>query len=194
LQYQTEISNFLNSAEAKWGVNSPQPFSRFVGIVDNDYQSLLNSKNYWPEFEETIGITLSFVIAHEFGHHIFEHQAVDLTQQRRNEDEADDFAIRVNWMIGNNPLLALDYFMLFTQVEGQIISAGRTHTASACRLEKFMDAGIKFTRSEPLGQRLINGNPKFQEYLQKIQEGQRRLKEMCEKGEAMPSSGTPFLK
>ena len=131
--YHRVISSFLTSYQDRirrgqlstW----PEPFHKLVGIGEDVYENLYRSEQYGQMFSMSLRVLLSYVLAHEFAHHILGHLTVkrpsSLEESRRNEDEADDFSIRTNWMLGNNPLLVANYFMLFTMQGEFLFSASK---------------------------------------------------------------------
>lgn len=196
--YQRKISYFITSYEdrVREGQSStwPEPFHKFVGIGDGAYNKLYKSKQYDQMFSMSLRVVLSYILAHEFAHHVLGHLTVkqpsNLAESRRNEDEADDFSIRTNWMLGNNPLPVANYFMLFTMVEGGLHEG--THSPSACRLEKFLHAGISFTESE-INNQMNGATGQTANALGQLKKGRGILKKECEKGDAMTNTSIPGL-
>jgi len=196
--YNQTISSFVTSYQdrVRREENStwPVPFHTFVGIGDDIYNELYRSKQYDQVFSMSLRIVLSYILAHEFAHHVLGHLTVkkpsNLEESRRNEDEADDFSIRINWILGNNPLAVANYFMLFTMVEGGLHEG--SHSPSACRLEKFLHAGISFTESEMNNQK--NGSSgQMANALLELKRGREMLKTECKKGDAMTNTTVPGL-
>lgn len=180
-QYNSSLANGIILPE-------PEPFFKFIDMNQQTYIEFIQTEKYDFLFSANMRILLGYIISHEYAHHIFGHlninKANNLSESRKNEDEADDFSIRVNWMLNNNPLIVARYFMLFTAVEE--IPHNYTHTASACRLEKFLHAGIKFT--EPS----IKTNAE-RAYIDQLEFGRQMLIELCEDGDFMPFTSIPGL-
>lgn len=196
--YHHVISSFITSYQdrVRRGQNStwPVPFHTFVGIGDDAYNELYRSKQYDQVFSMSLRVVLSYILAHEFAHHILGHLTVkkpsNIEESRRNEDEADDFSLRTNRMLGNNPLLVANYFLLFAMVEDGLHKG--THSPSACRLEKFLHAGISFTESEINNQRNVSSG-QMANALLKLKQSREMLKTECKKGDAMTNTTTPGL-
>lgn len=196
--YHRLISSFVSSYQdhVRRGQLSfwPEPFHKFVGIGDDIYERLYKSDKYDEIFSMSLRVVLSYVLAHEFAHHIFGHLTVKIPknpkESRRNEDEADDFSIRTNWMLGNNPLLVANYFMVFTMVEGGLHKG--THSPSACRLEKFLHAGISLTESE-MSSHGRSVSTQMASAIEQLRRGREMLKKKCEMGDAMTNTTIPGL-
>lgn len=196
--YYAVITNYINTYQEQVSKGNkpswPEPFHQNVGISDKKYDKVFRTQKYDYIFSLNMRIILSYILSHEYAHHIFEHlgskKPKNLSESRRNEDEADDFAIRVNWMIGNNPLPVANYFVLFSLVEDGLHDG--SHAPSACRLEKFLDAGIKYTEAETKNTGISMGN-KFKNYLKKLKVLQKTLKKVCEEGDSLTSSTIPGL-
>lgn len=196
--YNLLISNYMRTYQDRvregLDLSWPEPFHKYIGIDDETYNRIYRSNEYDQVFSLNMRIVLSYILAHEYAHHILGHLTTkiprDAEESRRNEDEADDFSIRVNWMLGNNPLPVANYFMLFTMVEGGLHEG--THAPSACRLEKILHAGIAFTESEGR----INDGPMSAQYssaIKQLKKARRKLKAMCENGETMTNTSIPGL-
>lgn len=196
--YRLLITNYINTYQDKVNKGNtpswPVPFHKFVDISDHQYGKVLKSKEYDYSFSLNLRIITSYILAHEYAHHIFGHltskKPKDLSESRRNEDEADDFAIRVNWMLGNNPLLVSDYFVLFSLVENGLHDG--THAPSACRLEKFLDAGIKFTEAEAKNTGMPL-NHEAKKHLNALKGAQKTLKKECSEGNSLTNTTIPGL-
>lgn len=175
--YHSVISAYITNYQdrIRKGQNSSwsEPFHSFVGIGHDTYDNLYRSKQYDQMFSMSFGVVISYILSHEFAHHILGHitvkQPKNLEESRRNEDEEDDFSIRINWILGHHPLSITNYFMLFTMVEGGLHEG--TYSPSACRLEKFLQAGISFTESE-----MNNGMDQINSALRQLKQGHRILK------------------
>lgn len=188
------IKNYYEQVISGKDLSMPEPFHKFVGINDITYMNFSHSKDYDNVFSMNMRIILCYVLAHEYAHHIFGHLTTkvpnNLEESRRNEDEADDFSIRVNWMLFNNPLAVANYYVLFSLVEGNFHEG--THAPSACRLEKFLNAGIKFTESlaDARGQQIPE---ELSRLLDQIRVAHDKLKTLCENGDAMTDTTIPGL-
>jgi len=197
-KYFWEIEKYLNSYQdnALKGVKKkwPDSFYLYAGISKDAYQKELNTQEYNNAFSLLMRTSLSYILTHEYAHHIFGHMGKkkpkDLAESRRNEDEADDFSIRVNWAIGNSPLSIMNYFILFSMIENNLYQG--THAPSACRLEKFLHAGIKFEEGslkyyEPTTRKMLEKG------LNKVKEKHPPLRKACEEGSALTNSTIPIL-
>ncbi len=191
--YHLLISNYIRTYQdrVRKGTDSswPEPFHKYIGIEEQVYNKIYHSKEYDQVFSLNMRVILSYILAHEYAHHIFGHLTTKVPsnaeESRINEDEADDFSIRINWMLGNNPLLVANYFMLFSMVEGSLHEG--THAPSACRLEKFLHAGVRFTESEA---HLL---AQYSSALKKIKKSRLNLKRACKNGNAMTNTTIPAL-
>lgn len=191
--YNLLISNYIRTyqervrkgADLSW----PESFHKHIGIDEQTYNRIYRSKEYDQVFSLNMRVVLSYILAHEYAHHIFGHLTTKVpsntVESRYNEDEADDFSIRINWMLGNNPLLVANYFMLFSMVEGTLHEG--THAPSACRLEKFLHAGVRFTESE------THLPTQYSSALKQIKKSRLNLKRACENGKAMTTTTIPAL-
>ena len=190
---QNYINSYYEKSLSERGIKWPDPFYKYSGIPEAVYFRETQSKEYWDAFSLIMRNTISYVVAHEYAHHIFSHvdkQPRNAEESRINEDEADDFSIRVNWNIGNSPFSIMKYFILFTMVEGHLHQG--THAPSACRLEKFFDAGIKYEEAE-----LRYYDPATRKqlkiYFEKVKERYPPLRKACEEGGVLTNSTIPIL-
>ncbi|SFU05820.1 hypothetical protein SAMN05444141_107199 [Pseudovibrio denitrificans] len=208
-EYKNKIANFLRGArrEIREGGTpiKPESFAEYVGLPDDQYKKFSKSKEYDYSFSVAMRVMLSFVLAHEYAHHVFNHfentpasclnapLGEDCLKARRaQEDEADDFGVRLNWMLGNNPLFATNYFMIFGLVENGLLSS--EHSPSVCRLEKVLDAGIQFSEnSDRIVQHLLQQNSEFQKQFKMLKNFRVVLKEQCEAGGLLTDTVVPGL-
>lgn len=196
-KYYQIISNYINSYEKK-AVSAeksgwPEPFYKYAGISEDVYLAEMQSKEYWDAFSFIMRKALSYVVAHEYAHHIFGHVdkwAKNLEESRKNEDVADDFSIRVNRGLANSPMSIMNYFILFSMVEGHLHQG--THAPSACRLEKFFDAGIKYEEGE-LRYYDPKTRKKLKKQLEQVKSKYPPLRKACEEAGALTSSSIPVL-
>jgi hypothetical protein len=184
----TFLMNYNDSLALGSTLAQPQPFYQFAKIDEMQYSTFAKSSKYDFEFSVGLRTVLSYTVVHEFAHHIFGHFSTKkpkkLSDSRRNEDEADDFSIRVNFLKGINPVLFCRYFILMSLGEKKPIKG--THTISACRLEKFIKAGIHFSRPY-LKTSLDSAN-----YLQ-LKQGADKLVKLCKESDDMPLTMMPGI-
>ena len=190
LTYKKLMAQFITSKQDK----VIETFKNHAKIPSQQYNHFVRSKEYNYTFSLNLRIVLSYILAHEYAHHIFGHLTTkkpkNLLESRYNEDIADDFAIRINSKLKNNPLPITDYFILFSLVENGLQKD--THSPSACRLEKFLNAGINYTKEEVKNLK-ISMNDESKRQLQTIQKVQKFFYDECLKGNSLTSTTIPQL-
>lgn len=197
--YKEAVSSFLKTSRQvirDGGTPAPpEPFNKFVGISEAQYSAFWQSREYDDQFSWWMRSALSIVLAHELGHHVFGHldelETKSLAERRSMEDQADDFAIRVNWMLGVNPILFSEYFLIFAMVEDGLLEG--SHAPSACRLEKFIHAGLTFSKGDQGFMSHVQKDRALSENLSQLEYAREQLKETCEDGEAMTETSIPGL-
>lgn len=207
-KYKSSISKYLKSygRTIRRGEAPIQPgsFAEYAELSGAQYNAFIQSEEYDSSFSLAMRQILSVILAHEFAHHIFNHlrnipsecigtqiSEYCLRFKRGQEDQADDYAIRVNWMLGVNPIFTANYFHMFAMIEDSLIESD--HSPSACRLEKFLDAGLKFSASDPVVQSLRANNSDFQVHIDSLSDLQKMLAEMCADNGLTPITSTPGL-
>lgn len=100
-------------------------------------------------FQRAFGTSVVFVLAHELGHLFHRHGAyseVGLEAARRNEEQADEFALEIMRRIGEAPLGMPLFFSVLAHLElypgdaGYAEPMARTHPVTAGRIQAIAEA------------------------------------------------------
>lgn len=122
-----------------WGL-SVESYFKWAGVSNED------SEKFLKENQETLKeFTLdSFVFAllHEVGHHVLNHtlsSSTPLAQSRRQEWEADLYAMSGIARLKQSPVGAIPYFIFSSDLEGTVKEATGDHDPAICRSVYLME-------------------------------------------------------
>lgn len=109
----------------------------------------LDDSKVGARFQQLFGTAIVFILGHELGHIYHQHPAYDRIspeQARRQEQEADSFALAIAQRIGEAPIGAALYFHVVAHLETfagdsdfRTNRANRTHPLSSSRIEAIAD-------------------------------------------------------
>lgn len=209
--YYKRLAKFLNCPHGN--VPFPEPFWQLAKVNEKDYRKFRSTEKYKVSMNNSVRNVLLYVLCHEYGHLVLGHlttraprkpipiageeptteeiqnvRRVEGEDSRRNEDEADDFAIRVNWVSLNvDPIMVVPYFALFGIVEDNPIP-GRMAQPSVSRFEKFLDAALKCGENSA---DLVR-DPKMRDAYMTLKTMHGKIKSMCQDAGIVASTSIPI--
>jgi hypothetical protein len=139
-----------------------QPVSDYLAVIKYQWPRLLRGKPHLPlkvlgvpenaldearvmaRFQQLFGTAVVFVLGHELGHIYHRHASyggISTLQARRQEEEADRFALKLLRRIGEAPIGAAFFFYILSHLVAypddpgfQAVEVGRTHPLSPERI------------------------------------------------------------
>lgn len=139
--YLDYVNEMVDRNERMLGKDHIKSFQEYAEIPAEKWNAIEGRDDYWWNVGALTMSAIGFILTHEMGHHVLDHfdrPARSPAESRRNEAQADRYAVALTLKMDISPLGALPALAFFATHEGQRVASDATHPLAVCRvLEAF---------------------------------------------------------